>query len=72
MTKKVNNDPDYYSKMSLPHESEEAANGFGLGDRLRNEACAKPVLQAGGFNQHKSLIEVQTKKVLKNERGQKT
>jgi len=25
------------------------ANGFGLGDRLRNEACAKPVLVAGGI-----------------------
>lgn len=26
MSKKVKNDPDNYSKMSLPHESEEAAN----------------------------------------------
>jgi hypothetical protein len=26
MKKKLKNDPDNYSKMSLPHESEEAAN----------------------------------------------
>lgn len=31
----------------------------------------KPLLQAGGFNQHKNSIEERTKKVLKNERGQK-
>jgi|JI9StandDraft_1071089.scaffolds.fasta_scaffold507788_2 hypothetical protein len=42
MSKKVKNDPDNYSKMSLPHESEEAAN-----NRLR--LCAVGEIEAQMF-----------------------